>query len=176
MDLTLINSKTVDFQTVMGCNPCPDFPADRIADIFGGRETCTIADVFAESMRQDEHMWVALREFFFTPDELKNLAMTFVLHVRDLMFHDDPVVRNDLLNATLAANGDFDTLPVDRRHDRWETGATEVEKRAALAALWAATARANTKDDKDERMAEWNLERDYQVNLVKEKAGIYHAD
>ncbi len=72
----------------------------------------------------------------------------------------------------MAAGGNFNMLPPDDRHDRWERGATYSEKCAALSALWAATARANTKDDKDERLIEWNLERDWQVEHVKKKAGI----
>ncbi len=156
----------------MNWKPCEDFPGGRIADIFEGRETCTIEDVFAEPMRQDEQLWVALREVFFTQDELSRMAVIFAGHVSSLSDDDEIVVTGAVLNALISAIGSFDMLPEDDRHERWAQGATDIEKRAALSALWAATARANTKDDKDERLIEWNLERDWQVAHVKKKAGI----
>jgi hypothetical protein len=123
-------------------------------------------------MRQDEQLWVALREVFFTKEELETLAAHFCLHVGMLADHEDPTVTSSVLNAILACSGSFDMLPPDDRHDRWASGATDTEKAAALSALWAATARANVFDDKDERIAAWNLERDWQVAHVKKKAGL----
>ena len=164
---------TVDLKSVMGWNPCEDFPKERIAALFGNRNKVTITDMFAVSMRQDEYLWVALREAWFSPEELKNMAARFVLHVGDLAGYNDPIVTNSVLNATLASLGSFEMLPKnDRRHQRWEKGATEAERRAGLSALWAASARADTETNKEKRTAKWNKERDWQVQLVKKKAGI----
>ena len=162
----------VDLKTVMSWNPCEDFPESRIADIFEGRESCDLEDVFAEPMRQDEWLWVALREAFFSQHDLETLAAHFCLHVGMLANHEDSTVTNAVLNAILACSGSFDMLPEDKRHDRWASGATDAEKSVALSALWAATARANTEDDKEKRLEQWNLERDWQVSHVKKKAGI----
>ena len=156
----------------MGWNPCVDFSRGRIADLFAGREKVTIADVFDVDMRQDEQLWVALREVFFDPWELETMAMHFMLHVGDLASHGNQYVRNAILNATMASTGNFDLLPEDERQDRWKKGATNSEKRAALSALWIATARADMETGKEQRMKAWNKERDWQVKHVKEKAGI----
>ena len=164
--------KTVDFKTLMGWNPCKDFPRGRIADLFAGRERVTIDDVFRVDMRQDEQLWVALREVFFTPQELETMAARFTLHVEDLANYNDPSVTSAVLNAVMASTGNFELLPQDERQDRWNKGATEAEKCAALSALWAATARANTEIKKEKRLKKWNKERDWQVKFVKEKAGI----
>lgn len=153
-------------------NPCEDFTEARIADIFEGRKECDLEDVFAEPMRQDEHLWVALREVFFTAEQLMHLAGHFMLHVAKLAEHYDSTVTNSVLNAILASSGNVDAIPYDPRHDRWASGATDAEKCVALSALWAATARANTKDEKQERLELWNLERDWQVAHVKKKAGL----
>ena len=164
--------KTVTFQQVMNWKPCEDFPGGRIADIFEGRETCTIEDVFDVDMRQDEQLWVALRDVFFTQDELGKMAIHFMLHVSGLADRYDPDVTNAVRNAILASSGNVDAIPEDRRHDRWASGATESEKSVALTALWAATARANQETEQDKRLELWNLERDWQVEHVKKKAGI----
>jgi hypothetical protein len=164
--------KTADFKTVMGWNPCEDFPRGRVADLFAGRESVTVADVFDVDIRQDEQLWFALREAFFTALELETMAAYFAIHAsRKLDFHD-PQVTRDLLNATMASTGNFDLLPKDDRHDRWAKGATYSEKCAALSALWSATARANTETKKEKRLKKWNLERDWQVKHVKDKAGV----
>jgi hypothetical protein len=164
--------KTVDLKTLMGWNPCKDFPQGRIADLFGGRESVTVADIFAVDMRQDEQLWAALRECFFSPLDLETMAANFVLHVGALANHNDPTVTRAVLNATMASTKNFGMLPEDERQDRWEKGATESEKCAALSALWAATAQANTEIKREKRLKKWNKERDWQVRLVKEKAGL----
>ena len=156
----------------MSYKPCEDFPESRIADIFEGRETGTLEEIFAEPMRQDEWLWIALREAFFTAEELMNLAGHFMLHIGKLADHYDADVTNAVLNAILACSGNVDAIPYDPRHDRWASGATDAEKCVALSALWAATARANTETEKELRLEQWNLERDFQVAHVKKKAGI----
>jgi len=156
----------------MGWNPCEDFPRGRIADLFAGRERVTVADVFAVDMRQDEQLWVVLREAFFTHWELENMAAYFVLHASKGADLTNSHVTNALLNATMASTGNFDMLPEDERQDRWAKGATEPEKCAALTALWSATAKADAHTKKEKRLKEWNKERDWQVKHVKEKAGI----
>ena len=168
----MVNSKTVDYGAVMSWNPCEDFSAERIKNLFADKEEVTISDVFDVDMRQDEQLWIALREVFFFYTVLEVMAIRFCMHVAPLADHEDKTVTEAVLNTIMAAGGNFNMLPPDDRHDRWERGATYSEKCAALSALWAATARANTKDDKDERLIEWNLERDWQVEHVKKKAGI----
>ncbi len=164
--------KTVDFKTLMGWNPCKDFPRGRISLLFDGRERVTVDDVFHVEMRQDEQLWTVLREAFFSPEELETMGARFVLHVGQLANYNDPSVTQAVLNATMASVGSFDLLPKDERQDRWRSGATNSEKCAALSALWAATARSNTEVKHEKRLSLWNKERDWQVKHVKEKAGI----
>lgn len=164
--------KTVDLKTLMGWNPCSDFPQGRIADLFAGREEVTVKDIMAVDMRQDEKLWAVLREAFFTQTELEVMAAYFVLHASKGVDLREPQVSKALLNATMASTGNFDLLPEDDRQDRWAKGATVAEKCAALAALWAATARADTQIKKEKRLREWNRERDWQIRHVKDKAGL----
>ena len=164
--------KTVDLKTVVGWNPCEDFPPGRIEELFAGRDKVSVADGFAVEMRQDEQLWFALRECFFSQDDLETLAGHFVLHVGDLANYNDPTVTRAVLNAIMASTKNFEMLPEDKRQDRWKKGATEAEKCAALSALWAAHARAETEIKKEKRLKKWNKERDWQVRFVKEKAGI----
>ena len=164
--------KTVDFNTLMAWNPCSDFPKARISLLFNGRDRVSVKDVFDVDMRQDEQLWTALRECFFSPEELETMGTYFVLHVGSLANYNDPIVTRAVMNATMASLGNFDLLPEDERQDRWKKGATAPEKCAALSALWAATARANTEVKKEKRLKLWNKERDWQVRFVKEKAGV----
>jgi hypothetical protein len=164
--------KTVDFKTVMGWNPCTDFPRGRVADLFAGRERVNVADVFSVDMRQDEQLWCALREAFFTQEELEAMGAYFVLHASRGADKTNSDVTNALLNAIMASTGNFEMLPKDKRQDRWKKGATEPEKCAALAALWSAQSRADAHTKQDKRLKEWNKERDWQMEFVKEKAGV----
>ena len=156
----------------MSWNPCEDFPKGRVADLFAGRERVSVKDVFDVDMRQDEQLWAVLREAFFSITELESMASYFTIHASRKLDYSDPIVSNALLNATMASTGSFELLPNDRRHDRWKKGATDPEKCAALAALWAATAQAETETKKEKRLKKWNRERDWQVRFVKDKAGI----
>jgi len=156
----------------MGWNPCKDFPRGRISLLFDRRDRVSVADAFHVELRQDEHLWFVLREAFFSPFELENMAAHFVLHVGKLANYNDPSVTGAVLNATMASVGSFDLLPKDDRQDRWRKGATDPEKCAALSALWAATARSNTEVKHEKRLKLWNKERDWQVRFVKEKAGV----
>jgi hypothetical protein len=164
--------KTVDLKTVLDWNPCVDFPRERIEKLFAGRETVSVADGFAVDMRQDEQLWFALREAFFTPLELETMAAYFAIHASRGIDYSEPSASRALLNATMASTGNFDLLPEDKRQDRWKKGATDPEKCAALSALWSARARAETQTKKEKRLHEWNKERDWQVKHVKQKAGI----
>ena len=156
----------------MSWNPCKDFPKGRIADLFAGREEVTVKDILDVDMRQDEQLWAVLREAFFSTKELEDLASHFTLHASRKLDYSDPLVSNALLNAVMASTGSFDLLPEDKRQDRWNKGATDAEKCAALSALWAATARSETETKKEKRLKAWNKERDWQVKFVKEQAGI----
>jgi len=164
--------KTVDYKTLMSWNPCEDFSKGRIADLFAGRERVSVKDVFDVDMRQDEQLWAVLREAFFSITELESMASYFTLHASRKLDYSDPIVSSALLNAHMASTGSFDLLPEDKRQDRWSKGATDPEKRAALAALWSATARSETETKKKKRLKEWNKERDWQVRFVKDKAGL----
>jgi hypothetical protein len=143
-----------------------------VADLFAGRESCTIKDVFDVDMRQDEQLWAALREAFFMPHELIIMASHFTVHASKNLDYSDPIVSQALLNATMASTGNFQELPKDKRQDHWKKGATYAEKCAGLAALWAATAKADAHTKKEKRLKAWNKERDWQVRFVKEKAGV----
>ena len=156
----------------MSWNPCEDFSKGRIADLFAGRERVSVKDVFDVDMRQDEQLWAVLREAFFSITELESMASYFTLHASRKLDYSDPIVSSALLNAHMASTGSFDLLPEDKRQDRWSKGATDPEKRAALAALWSATARSETETKKKKRLKEWNKERDWQVRFVKDKAGL----
>jgi len=164
--------KTVDLKTVLDWNPCTDFPKERVESLFAGKDKATVADVFAVDMRQDEQLWCALREVFFTPQELETMAAYFVLHASRGADLTNQKVVNALLNATMASTGNFEMLPEDKRQDRWKKGATDPEKCAALSALWGAQSKADAYTDQGKRLREWNRERDWQVRHVKDKAGI----
>lgn len=164
--------KTVDLKTVLSWNPCKDFPHERVKSLFGGRETGTVADVFAVDMRQDEQLWCALREAFFTPQELETMGAYFVIHAAKGADLTNQKVVDALYNATMASVNNFEELPEDKRQERWKSGATEAEKCAALSALWAAQSRANAFTEEGKRFRAWNRERDWQVRHVKDKAGI----
>lgn len=165
--------KTVDLKTVLDWNPCSDFPPERIEALFAGREKVGVADGLSiETMRQDERLWFALREVFFSPDQLETMAAYFVIHAAKGLDCSKPHVSQALLNATMASTGNFEELPEDPRQDEWKKGATTAEKCAALSALWAARARAEMHTDKHSRHRAWNRERDWQIRHVKEKAGI----
>ena len=164
--------RTVDLKTVLDWVPCQDFPPGRIEELFAGREKVSVADGFAVDMRQDEQLWFALRESFFTAQELETMAAYFAVHAARGLDYSEPHVTNAMLNATMASTGNFAMLPEDKRQDRWKEGATDPERCAALSALWSAQARAEMHTKKDKRIHEWNRERDWQVKHVKEKAGI----
>ena len=156
----------------MGWNPCKDFPKGRIADLFAGRERVSVKDILDVDMRQDEQLWAVLREAFFSTLSLESMASYFTIHASRKLDYSDPKVSNALLNATMASTGSFDLLPVDKRQDRWNKGATNAEKCAGLSALWAAQARADMHTKKEKWLKAWNKERDWQVKFVKEKAGL----
>lgn len=139
-------------------------------ELFAGRENVPIDAVFHVEMRQDEKLWVALREVFISAQDLDLLAIRFALHVADLASYGIESVTKALTYGLLAAIGEFDSIPEDPRQDHWKEGATESERRAALSALWAATARSNAETDKEARIAAWDKERDWQIEQTKERA------
>jgi len=152
--------RTIDYSTVMTWLPCPEFPPERIKELFGDRETLMFPNLLAMPIDIDAKLWAGLRQEFLNKDQLRRFAHDCLVHVEHLREHPDENVRIAHSNAVKADDGEFEGLPQEHQTCRWMTGATREETIAGLTAMWCAVAVARADEDKARA---WEHERFWQL-------------
>ena len=48
-------------ENILALRPCPDYTRERLVELFAGRQTVTLADVFAAKISHRDKVWLGLR-------------------------------------------------------------------------------------------------------------------
>jgi hypothetical protein len=137
--------KSVTVDQVMEWNPCDDYTAERVTELFAGREALTAQDIAALDISHADRLWALLHNEFLTDQQIHLLACDFAEAVVHLCGDDPrPITAIEAKRAWLRGEIDNDQLSA-ARDAAWYAGADatraaarDAARDAACAAAWAA--------------------------------------
>jgi hypothetical protein len=142
----------ITINQVMSWRPCDQYSIERVTELFAGRDTLTIADVFALPIPAKDRLWVLLREDCVPAPTLHEFACRVAEHALQSTGSADPRsvaaiaakrswVRGDISDQDLAAA--WDTASVAAR-----AAASAADSAAYCVAAMAAASAADRASDR----------------------------
>ena len=158
--------KTITVDQVMSWQPCKYYPRDLVEDL-SRKGSADAEHILGLKIPDHDKIWVLIH--MIENLDCLLLASSFSDHVVNIN-------TEATTKSLMASHGDIENpelYPAEEEIQGWKNGDnTEAQKRAGLAAMWAAVARGKIELTHERRIDAYNDERAWQLEQIKILMGV----